>query len=811
MTAKRAFGAVYCLFLLLATWVAAQEILVVTGLAPGQSSTPDSSRPPAPTTPEPVYGPLAVPSALTAAVRTYRAAGSRPRQSDAEWRAVLRAPEASALAPYARLRLIRLQADADGVRSALAELAQIDRQQAPAAHLMAAVEVFMAAIRTASRVDPASLLAEIESYGILDPLVASATRSALEAVDLFRPAVLAKSRFLSDAGRVADAVALLERALRAGWRGRHGTAAANRYAQLRSRLRADLGPEVRRADALRNVLDASWLRARGFEKAAARLAAEACGKVTAAQDIDLYGRCQLDKVEDALRKRSTGQARKLLNGLQALMGKRLSGREAELEGALREPELALASAALAVAERRWDAAHELISRHVGQTFPVDPWISLRLVELDLAVSDRRKDAGAIASDLEHAVLPAVLLAELADAVGLPPRLRLDRALMHVEANRYRHRAAAALLALGNPQRALAILDGTVGDCQNGAELLLHGYLRGRALEGLLRPDEAAAAYGRLLVPPSSAYFAVLASERRALLARTAGTHPLGDVLRQATSLAAQPSPSPSPTPSASPPLSAPERTSLGRIAALGAATETGMAIAELELLRRTRPELASHPWFERWIADLLLAGNDAHGARRQLGRLVESIILRNGLNAGDAEVLADRTLWTALFPAPSEHVQRLVEQLAPTRSLHPSEVYGVILQESGFQSASVSAVGATGLMQLMPATGSWVARKMGITHFKPRLLREDAMNIRFGSWYLASLRERFDGDWARALAAYNAGPGHTRRWWETWGAVDGDLFAELVPFDETRHFIRSVRRNQAMYRLLYGAARSEAS
>jgi hypothetical protein len=92
-------------------------------------------------------------------------------------------------------------------------------------------------------------------------------------------------------------------------------------------------------------------------------------------------------------------------------------------------------------------------------------------------------------------------------------------------------------------------------------------------------------------------------------------------------------------------------------------------------------------------------------------------------------------------------------------------MYGLIRQESRFLVAARSSVGASGLMQVMPATASWTARKLGIP-YSPELLTDRATNLRIGAGYLKLVLDDFEGTQAMAAAAYNAGPGRPRRWRE---------------------------------------------
>lgn len=129
--------------------------------------------------------------------------------------------------------------------------------------------------------------------------------------------------------------------------------------------------------------------------------------------------------------------------------------------------------------------------------------------------------------------------------------------------------------------------------------------------------------------------------------------------------------------------------------------------------------------------------------------------------------------------------------------LDPAYMYGLIRQESRFLVAARSTVGASGLMQVMPATATWTARKLGIP-YSPELLTERATNLRIGAGYLKLVLDDFQGTQAMAAAAYNAGPGRPRRWREGM-TVEAAAWAENVPFSETRDYVKKVLANATVY------------
>ena len=129
--------------------------------------------------------------------------------------------------------------------------------------------------------------------------------------------------------------------------------------------------------------------------------------------------------------------------------------------------------------------------------------------------------------------------------------------------------------------------------------------------------------------------------------------------------------------------------------------------------------------------------------------------------------------------------------------LDPAYMYGLIRQESRFLVAARSTVGASGLMQVMPATAAWTARKLSIP-YSPELLTERSTNLRIGAGYLKLVLDDFQGTQAMAAAAYNAGPSRPRRWREG-GTVEAAAWAENVPFAETRDYVKKVLANATVY------------
>ena len=157
------------------------------------------------------------------------------------------------------------------------------------------------------------------------------------------------------------------------------------------------------------------------------------------------------------------------------------------------------------------------------------------------------------------------------------------------------------------------------------------------------------------------------------------------------------------------------------------------------------------------------------------------------------------------FPMP---YQAAVVERAQGVGLDPAYVYGLIRQESRFIMDARSGVGASGLMQVMPATARWTARKIGLTGFTPSQINDRDTNITIGTAYLKLALDDFDGSMPLAAAAYNAGPGRPRNW-RNGPVLDAAIWAENVPFSETRDYVKKVLANTVNYAaILTGAPQS---
>ncbi len=125
-------------------------------------------------------------------------------------------------------------------------------------------------------------------------------------------------------------------------------------------------------------------------------------------------------------------------------------------------------------------------------------------------------------------------------------------------------------------------------------------------------------------------------------------------------------------------------------------------------------------------------------------------------------------------------------------------VYALIRQESRFIAGAKSRAGASGLMQLMPATAKWVAKKLGFRDWRWSEVTEIETNVSLGTYYLRHVLDTLDGHPVLASAAYNAGPGRARNW-RPGTLIEGAVYAETIPFNETRDYVKKVMANATYY------------
>lgn len=303
------------------------------------------------------------------------------------------------------------------------------------------------------------------------------------------------------------------------------------------------------------------------------------------------------------------------------------------------------------------------------------------------------------------------------------------------------------------------------------------YWRGKALLALGKPEEAAKAFLDALSRRPNTYYAGEAAEALAALGKAVPATVVSPV-RGAPRCPGHVSP--------------PSQKAEDALETARFLTASGLpALAEMELAfaGRAMPERAD-------VAMAHIAAAEAMGRRgavmRTAWRTFGGCLLR-----GTAEDLAP--LRQALYPRAYEKF--VIAALAGS-AIHPDTVYSLIRQESFFDPKVVSGAGAVGLMQLMPDTARHVAHAL-----KLKVTRQDlfnpAVNIKLG---VAFFRERVEtaGSLTAALAGYNAGQTRARLWTRNLGPLGETLFTELIPYTETRDYVRRITANAMMYRRLYG-------
>jgi len=140
---------------------------------------------------------------------------------------------------------------------------------------------------------------------------------------------------------------------------------------------------------------------------------------------------------------------------------------------------------------------------------------------------------------------------------------------------------------------------------------------------------------------------------------------------------------------------------------------------------------------------------------------------------------------------------------ALSAGLDPLFLLSVVRQESLFQGAATSSASARGLMQVIPTTGAAIAAELGWPPgYTEADLHRPIVSVRFGTHYLKQQRDSFNGDLMAALAAYNGGPGNAAAWLERAGG-DPDLFYEVIGYEETRTYLRTIYEVFNIYRNLY--------
>lgn len=159
----------------------------------------------------------------------------------------------------------------------------------------------------------------------------------------------------------------------------------------------------------------------------------------------------------------------------------------------------------------------------------------------------------------------------------------------------------------------------------------------------------------------------------------------------------------------------------------------------------------------------------------------------------------DPKLWSFAYP---RGFWQYVEKYSLENGLDPHLVYAVIREESRFQSRALSHSSAHGLMQIIPGTGKIISNALGLRYSRWNMY-DPRVNIQMGTYYLASLIKRFDGNVPLALAGYNGGPVRVKKWLNNYDKFDLDEFVEDIPISETRNYVKKVMKSYYGYKRVY--------
>lgn len=138
------------------------------------------------------------------------------------------------------------------------------------------------------------------------------------------------------------------------------------------------------------------------------------------------------------------------------------------------------------------------------------------------------------------------------------------------------------------------------------------------------------------------------------------------------------------------------------------------------------------------------------------------------------------------------------KKYAANVDLDEAWVYGITRQESRFMHYAKSGVGASGLMQLMPATAKWVAKRKGVNGYNNTMIHDLSTNVEFGTYYMRYTLDLMGGQAVMATAGYNAGPSRAKRW-QASEPLEAAIYIESIPFTETRLYVQKVMANAQLY------------
>jgi soluble lytic murein transglycosylase len=300
------------------------------------------------------------------------------------------------------------------------------------------------------------------------------------------------------------------------------------------------------------------------------------------------------------------------------------------------------------------------------------------------------------------------------------------------------------------------------------------YWKARALAAAGRVDDANALYAALA--QETHFYGVLAAE--------AIGKPLPDgrpvIAANAASLAAAPATS-APVTTAPAPLAPP---SAAALAAFGAKPGVARAVKLTEL--SLKPEA-----LREWIYAIRGLDDDALLVAAEYAR--QKKLYDRAINT--AERTAARHDFALRYLAP---YREYFTAAAREQGIDVAIILGIARQESRFSTDIVSSAGAVGLMQLMPGTAKWVAKQLGRNDFRASDIGDVTLNTQFGAFYFKYWQDRLDRQPALAAAAYNAGPSRAQAW-RVGTPLEGAIWVETIPFNETRDYVKKVLANVMFY------------
>lgn len=323
----------------------------------------------------------------------------------------------------------------------------------------------------------------------------------------------------------------------------------------------------------------------------------------------------------------------------------------------------------------------------------------------------------------------------------------------------RFRAGVIAYVHGDTKAAAAAFDSLAAAYPRSDEASAARYWGGRAYDLAGDKEQAQARWRQAIAPNSVSYYGMLASRRLDEKAWVPPARP--DSFATFPDLEA----------------------ALARVATLqrlGMDVEAGFELAAIDEAAAQSPEriaATAHAFLE-------------HDQSSRAIRLAQKLI-----DAGQRDARAYRLLYPVVD-------RDELARNAKANGLDAPLVAGLIRQESNFNPRAVSAANARGLMQVLPSVGEEVARSLNYPVWYPALLLDADANLQLGTAHLAGFVKQY-GALPRVLAAYNAGGSRVTRWATKAGMDDPELFAERVPYVETRDYVRIVQRNAAVYRALY--------